>query len=71
MSEVTINARANGPFLVQGPVTITDHEGNAFPIAADKPSIALCRCGTSANRPFCDGSHSRCNFHSEETAPPV
>ncbi len=69
MSEVTIKVRANGPFAVQGPVTLIDHEGNPFPLSADKPTIALCRCGESANRPFCDGAHNRCDFKSEETAP--
>ena len=69
MSEVTIRCRPNGPFLVEGPVTVTDHEGNAFTLNPDKPVIALCRCGASANRPFCDGSHKGCDFESAELAP--
>ena len=69
MSDVTIKARLNGPFLVEGPVTLVDHQGNPFPLSPDKPTIALCRCGQSASRPFCDGTHSRCGFQSEETAP--
>ena len=69
MSDVTIKVRANGPFLVEGPVTLVDHQGNPFPIAPDKPTIALCRCGHSASRPFCDGAHNKCDFQSEETAP--
>ena len=69
MSAVTIKARDNGPFLVEGPVTIIDAAGNRFPVAADKPAIALCRCGTSKNKPFCDGSHKTCNFMATERAP--
>ncbi len=69
MSAVTIKARDNGPFLVEGPVTIIDAAGNRFAVAADKPAIALCRCGTSKNKPFCDGSHKTCNFIAAERAP--
>ncbi|NIL96197.1 MAG: CDGSH iron-sulfur domain-containing protein [Planctomycetales bacterium] len=68
MSHVTIRCRQNGPFVVEGPVTVVDHEGNTFPIAADKPAIALCRCGASQNRPFCDGTHKTCGFEAAETA---
>jgi CDGSH-type Zn-finger protein len=41
--------------------------GNAFDLG-DKETIALCRCGASASRPFCDGSHRDCGFESAETA---
>ena len=66
MSDVTIRMRPDGPFLVEGPFTLTDSEGKEFAISADKPAIALCRCGASANRPFCDGSHKQCGFESDE-----
>jgi len=66
---VNIRIRPNGPFVVEGPFTLTDSSGNAFPLNADKPAIALCRCGASANRPFCDGAHNRCDFESDEQAP--
>ena len=68
MAEVTIRCRANGPYVVEGRVTIIDHQGNAFAIASDKPAIALCRCGASKNKPFCDGSHRDCGFQAEELA---
>jgi CDGSH-type Zn-finger protein len=67
---VTIRMRPNGPFLVEGPVTILDSEGKPFPLNPDKPAVALCRCGHSANKPFCDGSHKGCGFVSSELAPP-
>jgi len=68
MSDVTIRMRPNGPLLVEGAFALTDSQGNAFPLNADKPAIALCRCGASANRPFCDGSHKQCGFESDEQA---
>ncbi len=66
---VTIRMRPNGPFLVEGPITVTDSEGNPFAINPDKPAIALCRCGHSGNSPFCDGAHNKCGFESDERAP--
>jgi len=67
---VTIRMRPNGPFLVEGPVTILDSNGNAFALNPDKPAVALCRCGHSKNKPFCDGTHKTCGFESMEVAPP-
>ncbi|MEX2112117.1 MAG: CDGSH iron-sulfur domain-containing protein [Pirellulales bacterium] len=66
---VTIRMRPNGPFLVEGPVTILDPEGKPFPLNPDKPAVALCRCGHSAKKPFCDGTHKTCGFDSSEAAP--
>jgi CDGSH-type Zn-finger protein len=65
---VTIRMRPNGPLLVEGPVTVLDAAGNPFPINPEKPAVALCRCGHSGNKPFCDGSHKTCGFQSAETA---
>ena len=56
MSEVTIKTRENGPLLVTGTVKLTDHLGNQYDTAG-KENIALCRCGASKIRPFCDGTH--------------
>ena len=67
MSEVTINCRENGPFLVTGPAKVIDHAGNEFDLTG-KETFALCRCGHSENRPFCDGSHKACGFVAAETA---
>ena len=56
MSEkVKITVRDNGSLKVQGDFEIVDAEGNAIPHEGD--STGLCRCGHSANKPFCDGSH--------------
>ena len=68
MSEITIKTRENGPLLVTGPVTLTDHLGNKYDIGAHA-NIALCRCGQSNKKPFCDGTHKTCGFVAAETAP--
>ena len=69
MSEpITIRCRENGPLVVQGPVRVVDHLGNEFVPPAGKANVALCRCGQSGNKPFCDGSHKTCGFKSEEPA---
>lgn len=70
MSEVVIKARENGPLLVMGPFKLIDHLGNAFDLTTDKNAVALCRCGQSKRRPFCDGSHRDCGFVAGETAAP-
>lgn len=67
MSDVTINCRENGPFLVTGPVKVLDHQGAEFNLGG-KETFALCRCSASKNRPFCDGSHKECGFVAAETA---
>lgn len=67
MTTVTITTRENGPLLVSGPATVIDHQGNTFDLAG-KETFALCRCGQSKNRPFCDGSHKSCGFIAAELA---
>ncbi len=60
MDEVIIQATKNGPYMVTGKVVLKDAEGKTIP-TGDKP-IALCRCGGSKNKPFCDGTHLKANF---------
>ena len=60
MSVVTIRPSKNGPLIVEGHVDLFDTEGNE--ITLDKARIALCRCGASSNKPFCDGTHSQIGF---------
>jgi CDGSH-type Zn-finger protein len=69
MSDVVIKTRLNGPLLITGPFTLIDHLGQAFDISG-QPNVALCRCGASKSKPFCDGSHKHCGFAAAETAPP-
>jgi CDGSH-type Zn-finger protein len=64
---VTILVRENGPYVVTGPVTITDVDGNVYDVS-QKKRISLCRCGASVNKPFCDGTHSKLGFEAAERA---
>ncbi len=61
MSEVSIQVRENGPYLVRGPFTLVDAEGAEFALPAGS-AVALCRCGGSTTKPFCDGTHSKTGF---------
>ncbi|GIW13307.1 MAG: hypothetical protein KatS3mg062_0746 [Tepidiforma sp.] len=65
MAETTIKVRDNGPYLVQGEFVVVDAEGNAW---EKKGDVALCRCGHSATKPFCDGTHRREGFESAPRA---
>lgn len=69
MSDVTIKVREHGPLLISGPIVLTDHLGNQYDLTG-KSNVALCRCGQSKNKPFCDGAHKTCGFQAGETAPP-
>lgn len=68
MADVTIQVRKNGPYRVQGEITLIDHDGNPIPIPEGKTVISLCRCGASVTKPFCDGTHSRIGFKGAEEA---
>ncbi|MGE3076665.1 MAG: CDGSH iron-sulfur domain-containing protein [Dehalococcoidia bacterium] len=65
MAESTIKVRDNGPYVITGEVTVTDSEGNPF---TTQETIVLCRCGHSANKPFCDGQHRANAFESTPRA---
>jgi CDGSH-type Zn-finger protein len=67
---ITIRLRENGPLLIQGPVRVIDHQGNEFTLPVGKEFVALCRCGHSRNKPFCDGSHRTACFVAAEIATP-
>jgi CDGSH-type Zn-finger protein len=63
---VTITAREDGPYLVKGPVSIRDVDGNEY--RSERDTVALCRCGGSTTKPFCDGTHSKIGFAAAERA---
>ena len=67
-NEVKITVRPNGPYRVEGPFQLLDANGGAWDLTG-KPAVSLCRCGASANKPFCDGSHKTIGFEASETAP--
>jgi CDGSH-type Zn-finger protein len=60
---VEIKVRDNGPYKVTGPVRIIDADGGVFDIPPGD-AVALCRCGHSATKPFCDASHKASGFAS-------
>ena len=64
MADVKITVRNNGPFRIEAPegsIELVDHDGNAHDLtqktAMGKVAFSLCRCGGSANKPYCDGTH--------------
>ncbi|MFK7963308.1 MAG: CDGSH iron-sulfur domain-containing protein [Burkholderiaceae bacterium] len=61
-SDTRITLKDNGPLLVKSPPTLTDSAGNA--VNTPPAAAALCRCGLSANKPFCDGAHTNAGFSS-------
>jgi len=54
-----ITVRKNAMLLAQGPMTIMCADGSC---TAKRNKAALCRCGHSGNKPFCDGNHKECEF---------
>jgi len=67
---INVLAKKNGPYVVSGDlseINLTDAEGNKYDLAG-KQAVALCRCGASVNKPFCDGTHSKIGFQAAEAA---
>jgi len=69
MSDVKITVMKNGPFRLEGAeaLQILDPTGKAFGLGG-RNVVSLCRCGASANKPFCDGSHNHHGFQDEPEA---
>lgn len=69
---VTITAKKNGPDRVEATdgaeIKVVDADGEAFDLAG-KSAFSLCRCGHSANKPFCNGSHKAVGFQAEDVVP--
>lgn len=67
---INVMAKKNGPYVVSGDLNelnLTDADGNKHDLTG-KQAIALCRCGASVNKPFCDGTHSKIGFQAAEAA---
>ena len=73
MAQVTITVKRNGSLRIDDPngvVEMVDADGNRYDLTG-KTAFSLCRCGASANKPFCDGSHNKIGFQAPEGAPKV
>jgi len=66
MGEVRIKVLKDGPYEVKGAVQLVDMKRDAFTVSEDP--IYLCRCGRSATKPFCDGTHKSVGFQSDDVA---
>ena len=67
---IEIKALKNGPYQVSGDIgslDLKDKDGTPYDLAGQS-RVYLCRCGASANKPFCDGQHSKIAFEATETA---
>lgn len=60
-----VQCKENGPYIIRGVHTLSDAHGGRI---ETKAVFALCRCGGSANKPFCDGTHSKIEFSSGRDA---
>lgn len=67
MADVRIKVLKDGPYRVEGPVSLVDHEGNEIAVREGR-AISLCRCGGSTKKPFCDGTHSKIGFEGAKAA---
>jgi CDGSH-type Zn-finger protein len=66
---ITIRLRKNGPYVAEGEdVRIVDWDGREYVV--ERHPVALCRCGASTKKPFCDGTHSKIGFQAAEAAVP-
>jgi len=65
MTKITVHN--DGPVLVEGDFALQDATGKLFDVSG-RTTIALCRCGLSDKKPFCDGAHKKNAFHSEVKA---
>ena len=63
---VEIKVRDHGPYKVTGPVRLVDAEGKTWDVG--EGPVALCRCGRSATKPFCDRTHREEGWESCERA---
>ena len=67
MTDAKITTTDNGPYLIEGAVSVVDADGTAYDLA-EHATIFLCRCGGSRTKPFCDGTHETLHFQATERA---
>ena len=67
MAATKITVRNDGPLRIEGEIEILDMDGKAYGLAG-RTAVALCRCGHSASKPFCDGSHKTAGFQDKQQA---
>jgi CDGSH-type Zn-finger protein len=67
MSSTKITVRNDGPLRIEGAVELVDMEGKPYGLGG-REAFALCRCGHSANKPFCDGAHKNAGFQDKQQA---
>lgn len=65
MAGANIQATKDGPYEVAGEFTVLDHNGNPY---KQRKKVFLCRCGSSSNKPYCDGTHVSIGFKDESEA---
>ncbi len=74
MASKKITVLNDGPLRIEGDFEIVDPEGKAFGLGG-RTALSLCRCGHSANKPFCDGTHKKIGFrdqvHARDLPPPA
>lgn len=67
MAETTITVNDGGPYVIRGDaIKVLDADGGE--LEWQGKAVALCRCGQSENKPFCDGTHGRVGFESAPRA---
>ena len=64
--DVVITPYRDGPLLIRGPFTLQDQDGKTIEVG--RKTVALCRCGKSRMRPFCDGTHKLIRFRAPSGA---
>jgi CDGSH-type Zn-finger protein len=68
VTEALITPYRDGPLIVRGPFKLLDQNGNEIEVR--RRTIALCRCGRSRLKPFCDGTHNLVGFKTESRPQP-
>lgn len=67
MPTTKITVRNDGPLRVEGEIELVDMEGKTYGLGG-RTGVALCRCGHSGSKPFCDGSHKTAGFQDKQQA---